>query len=196
MAKMTKKQKQSWLAAGVAAVVGGAAYFFFRKAKAAPSKGPELPPGDDNDDVDVEDPVKPPSGGGGAPKIKRPSGDPPPGGCRDGWYDKTFWDAGTPEQNKQRVIDSFHAIGYSFLGATKTDGTFKQSGTIKHFQEDYNLVSASGQFKPGMGGVSMDGKIGPCTLSALRNVQLSDVPTAFAGIARRERERLGLPEGG
>lgn len=193
---MNKKQKQGWIAAGVAAVVGAGAYFLFRK-KAKAAGGPELPPGDDDDVVDVDDPLPPPPAGG-TPSIKRPSGDPPPGGCRDGWYDTTFWDAGTPEDARQRIVDVFHQIGYSFLGTTKTDGTFKRSGTAKQFQEDYNLVSRSGEFRPNMGGVAMDGLVGPCTLTALSYVLTAPGekgPYNFATIARAERERLGLPTG-
>lgn len=190
----TKKQKNTAL--GVLAVAGAAAgaYFLFgRDAKAStPAKGPDLPPG--NDDPPSDPPRPTPSA------IKKAPGNPPPGNCLstamggNNDYDKAYWDAGTPQQSRQRVVSNLHELGYAFQGETNSNGVFKPSAIVKRFQEDYNLVSRAEGADAGMGGLHMDGVAGPCTLNAIKFLMdEGGASLGFAGAARDERERLGLP---
>jgi len=204
--KMSKSTK-TLLGVGTAVAVGAGAFFLLSGDANASDKGtkpedpadpsPELPPGDDDAPEDPADPPPPPSvttppepGEKDQKRISRPSGNPGSAfNCSKKEYDTSFWDAGTPEQNRQRVIDVFSQLGYDFNGATKTNGTFKKSGTVKRFQEDYNLVSAAGTLGiPSMGGLAMDGVVGPCTLNAMQLLLYSlDDPSLFRPAGRSLR---------
>jgi len=173
------------------------------KPKEEPEKGPDLPPGNNNK---PDDPQDPPSSGptnGGNRKIPRPNGNPGPFDCSAGQYDETLWESGTAEDRRQRIIDIFEAVGYNFRGKTKADGTFKRSGAVKRFQEDYNLVSRfAGNRLDGagpianisnLGGLEMRGAVGPCTLNALQVVyQNMSEPSLFKALAEDIRIEEGF----
>lgn len=161
--------------AAVAAVSVGAYLLWPREAKAGGPPGGTLPPT--------------PSGGGGRQPGGRPSGHPPPYGFAcfppdyggNNAYDKAYWDAGGDTAARARIFEAFEELGYS----TPTDrDTMNQLGPddelgggddvpnpeVSRFQSDYNSVSRWGKFLTGMGGLDVDGKVGPCTVNALKYV--------------------------
>lgn len=167
------------IAIGVAVVGGvgvGAWLLWPREAKAgAPPDQPQPPP--------------PPPPGPSPKPGGRPSGHPspygkscyPPGYGGSNRYDTAYWDAGGTSAARARIFEAFEELGYQ----TPTDrDTMNHPGAdgelggepdvpneeVRRFQRDYNAVSRSGQFVGTMGGLDMDGLVGPCTLNALKLV--------------------------
>lgn len=201
MAKRNKMDKgtKTLLGIGAAVAAGAGAYFLLTKDVSASEPDlPSMPPGDpDPEDPDdpvppkPQEPTEPEPGEQPMRKIERPPGN--PGtifDCSKGEYDEQYWDVGTPEDNRDLVVRVLHGLGYTnFQGKTKSNGRFKRAGAVKRFQEDWNLLSSAGILPlESMGGLAMDGVIGPCTLNAMQSAyfQLDD-PSIFKNAARTLR---------
>lgn len=177
--------RTQWIAVGVSAValvVTGLIVFWPRQAKAKPAAFPQPQP------EPQPVPVTPPTPPSPTPR-PRPSGGPSPYGdaCLpvgkggQGRYDESFWDAGGTDAARARIFDMFERFGYetpenrSTMNDPGPDGVLGgyddvPNAAVRRFQEDYNAVSAWGGFLPTavMGGLDMDGLVGPCTLNALK----------------------------
>jgi len=172
--------------AGKVAIAGGAALAVFLIARAAKAKGEDkkaiTPTGP------IVPPVIPPVG---PPPKTRPSGDPapfghacfPPAYGGSNKYDTAYWEAGGTDVARARIFDAFEGLGYSTPGDRDTmnalgpdnalgGGDDIPNPEVSKFQGDYNAVSRWNQFVPKtqMGGLDQDGKVGPCTLNALKLV--------------------------
>lgn len=173
--------------AGKVALAGGAAVVVFLIARAAKAKSGEQkaitpPPGP------VVPPQPPPDP---TPPKTRPDGDPapfghacfPPAYGGSNRYDTTYWEAGGTAVARARIFDAFEGLGYSTPADRDTmnelgpdaelgGGDDVPNPEVTKFQRDYNTVSRWNQFVPKaqMGGLDQDGKVGPCTLNALKLV--------------------------
>lgn len=140
------------------------------------------PYADDGGETKVPPPKQDPS---------RPSGKPPGGDS----FDAAYWGA-TLEEQLANIRDHFRKLGYSNVqegpypmnilgpkGSTQVQnidgstgavggGDDQKDATVAMFQSDYNKVSrlnkAEKVYQQNMGGLAVDGFIGPQTLNALR----------------------------
>lgn len=177
---LTRGQKIGLIVGGAAVVTVVGAVIWSNVAKA--EVVPLTPPG--------PSPTPP------KPSAKRPAGHPPPFGksCYppqyggSNRYDSSFWEQGGTAIARQRIFDLFQRFGYATPGGRDTmnelgpdaslgGGDDVPNEQVRSFQKDYNAVSRSGKFgesapRQKMGGLDPDGFVGPCTLNALRFIEL------------------------
>lgn len=109
-----------------------------------------------------------------------PSGGPPPygDGCKSPkkggsfQYDKDYWGTGG-EATAKRIDDAFKSLGYDLnvnpLGPDNKmlGGDAITNQVTQAFQSHYNAMSR-GDLLDSMGGLEVDGQIGPCVLTAIK----------------------------
>lgn len=161
------------IAIGVATVLGVGTAAFLLWPGTASAKPPGPAPG-------PTPPAQP-------PRPKRPPGDPPPFGRScfpvefggQARYDESFWDAGGRAVARQRIFDVFEDFGYQTPAGRDTmndpgpdaalgGGDDVPNAEVSRFQREYNAVSRWGGFLSNMGGLDVDGFVGPCTLNGLK----------------------------
>lgn len=170
--------------AAVAAVSVGAYLLWPKEAKAGGPPGGTVPP-------------PAPTNGGRQPG-GRPSGNPPPYGFAcfppdyggSNAYDKAYWDTGGDTAARARIFEAFEELGYQTPtnrdtmnelgplgsgtpgsgGGLLGGGDDVPNSEVSRFQNDYNSVARWGKFLTGMGGLDVDGLVGPCTLNGMKYV--------------------------
>lgn len=182
MAKLSKKDQQ-------ALAIGGGALILFAMMGSKKGKADEAKGGGGlynggggttgGGDVDLSLP--------GVIPGPVPSGGPPPygNGCKSPknggsfQYDKDYWGTGGDDTG-QRITDSFESLGYNLsvnpLGPDNKmlGGDAVVNQTTRAFQSHYNAMSRDGLLDS-MGGLEVDGQIGPCVLTAIKHLVDSGV---------------------
>ena len=181
MAKLSKKDQKT-------VAIGGGALLLFammgsKKGKAAKPKGDGgLYNGGGESGGETEDLTLP-----GVIPGPVPSGGPPPfgNGCRSPknggsfQYDKDYWGTGG-EETGERIDGTFKSLGYNLsvnpLGPDNKmlGGDAVANQVTRAFQSHYNAMSRDGLLS-NMGGLEVDGQIGPCVITALKHLVDSGV---------------------
>ncbi len=171
MATLSKKDQQVLAIGGGAliliALMGGS-----KSAKAADKSknGGTLPP-PDNGSPGLPGFIPGPVPAGGPPPYGNGCKSPSKGGSFR--YDKDYWGTGGPDTS-QKIVAAFSQLGYDLqvnpLGPDNQmlGGDAIVNDVTRRFQSHYNKVSRD--LGESLGGLELDGQIGPCVITALKHL--------------------------
>jgi hypothetical protein len=181
MAKLSKKEQKT-------VAIGGGALLLFammgsKKGKAAKPKGGGGlynggggggggGGGEEEEDLTLPGVIPGPVPSGGPPPFGNGCRSPKNGGSFQ--YDKDYWGTGG-EETGARIDGTFKSLGYNLsvnpLGPDNKmlGGDAVANQVTRAFQSHYNAMSRDGLLS-NMGGLEVDGQIGPCVITALKHL--------------------------